>query len=186
VDAISLLTQDHRTVDELFDRFEKTSDPGERGELVAKMVEELSIHAAIEEQELYPVMHRVFSDDDPVDEAEHEHAEAKAILAVLSQLDPHDEHFEPMVEELIGDVRHHVEEEENELFPKLQEAVSDEELEELGQRLKQAKQGAPTKPSAEELQELSRDELYEFAQKIGLEGRSDMSKDELAKALAPS
>jgi hemerythrin superfamily protein len=186
VDAISLLTQDHRTVDELFDRFEQSSAADERGELVATMIEELSVHAAIEERELYPVMRRVFSEEELVEEAEHEHAEAKAVLAVLAQLTPGDEHFGPLVAELIADVRHHVEDEENELFPKLREAVSDDELDELGQRLEQAKQDAPTKPSAAELRHLSRDELYEFAQKIDLEGRSDMNKDELAAALAPS
>lgn len=185
MDAITLLTQDHRTVDELFERFEQTAEPGQRRQLVEKMIEELSIHAAIEERELYPVMHRVLSDDDPVEEAEHEHAEAKAVLAVLAQLQPDDGHFEEMVEELIADVRHHVEEEENELFPMLRDVVSDQDLEDLGQRLERAKQGAPTKPSAGELMSLSRDELYEFAQKIGLEGRSDMNKDELVKVLAP-
>jgi hemerythrin superfamily protein len=185
VDAITLLTKDHRTVDELFDRFERSSDPSERGELVAKMIEELSVHAAIEEQELYPLMRRAFAEDDLVDEAEHEHAEAKAVLAVLVQLRIDDQHFEPLVGELIADVRHHVEEEENELFPKLREAVSEDELDEVGQRLERAKQSAPTKPSADELKQLSRDELYEFAKKIGLEGRSDMTKDDLAAALAP-
>ncbi|HUH06356.1 MAG TPA: hemerythrin domain-containing protein, partial [Egibacteraceae bacterium] len=96
MDAISLLIQDHRTVDEMFGRFEQTSDPAQRRQLVDKMIEELSIHAAIEEQELYPVMRRVFDEEDLVEEAEHEHAEAKAVLAVLSQLRPEDERFEQM------------------------------------------------------------------------------------------
>lgn len=186
MDAISLLTQDHRTVEELFSRFEQSSDPSERRQLVDTMIEELSVHAAIEEQELYPLMHRTLEQDDPVDEAEHEHAEAKAILAILAHLQADDEHFEPMVTELIADVRHHVEEEENDLFPMLREAVSDDELDEVGQRLEQAKGGAPTKPSADELRQLSQEELYGFAQKIELEGRSDMSKDDLASALAPA
>lgn len=184
VDAISLLIQDHETVEQLFGQFEQTADPGERRRLVDRMIEELSVHAAIEEQELYPVMHRVLPDDD-VDEAEHEHAEAKAVIAVLAQLDAEDPPFEAMVQELIADVRHHVEEEEDELFPQFRQAVSQSELEDLGLRLEQAKQAAPRKPSAKDLQALTRDELYEFAQTIDLDGRSDMSKDDLAKALAP-
>lgn len=186
MDAITLLTQDHRTVDKLFDRFEQTRDAGERRQLVDNMIEELSIHAAIEEQELYPFMRRVLPQDDPVDEAEHEHAEAKAILAGLSRLQPDDEHFEPVATELIADVRHHVQEEENELFPQLREAVTEDDLNELGQSLEQARHRAPTKPSAGDLQQLTQEELYEIAQKIGLEGRSGMTKDELTAALAPS
>lgn len=185
MDAITLLTQDHRTVEELFGRFEQSSDPAERRQLVDQMIEELSVHAAIEEQELYPVMQEVIGDED-VEHAEHEHAEAKAVLAVLARMEPQDERFEPMVSELISDVRHHVEEEEYELFPEFREKMTEQQLEELGQRLEQAKGSAPTKPSAKDLEEqLSRDELYEFAQKAGLGGRSDMSKKDLASALAP-
>ena len=185
MDAITLLEQDHRTVDELFERFEQTTEPAQRRKLVDTIIEELSIHAAIEEQELYPVMRRVLDAEDDVEHAEHEHAEAKAVLAVLAQLDAEDERFAPLVSELIADVRHHVEEEEEELFPKLRQAVSEEELNDLGRRLEQAKEHAPAKPSAAELDALSRDELYEFAGKIDLPGRSDMSKQELMEALAP-
>jgi hemerythrin-like domain-containing protein len=184
VDAISLLMQDHRTVDQLFERFEGSTDPAERRQLVDRMIEELSVHAAIEEQELYPLMRRVFPDGEPVEHAEHEHAEAKALLAVLAKLEATDERFETLVSELIDDVRHHVEEEESDLFPQMRDAVADAELAELGERLERAKSGAPTKPSAEELKVLTQSELYEFAQKAGIEGRSEMSKDDLAAALA--
>jgi hemerythrin-like domain-containing protein len=186
LDAITLLTQDHRTVEELFTRFENSSDAGERAQLVGKMIEELSIHAAIEEAELYPVMHKAFSEDDSVKEAEQEHAEAKAVLSVLAQLSPDNEQFDTMASQLIADVRHHVEEEENELFPQLQEVISAEELGDLGQRLANAKSSAPNKPSAQDLQVLSVDELHEFAQVIEVEGRSDMNKEQLASALAPN
>lgn len=183
MDGLELLIQDHRTVDQVFDQYQQTSDDAERRRLVDTMIEELSIHAAIEERELYPLMHRSLPEDDSVEHAEHEHAEAKAVLAVLGQLEPTDEPFDEMVNELISDVRHHVQEEEDELFPQLREAVSDEELEQLGQRLEQAKQSAPKKPSAAELEALSGEELQQFAQKMGVEGRSDLNKQQLAKAL---
>lgn len=184
MDAITLLEQDHRKAEQLFSKLEQTSDARERRQLVDSIIEELSIHAFVEEQELYPVMHKAFSQDDSVQEAEHEHAEAKAVLAVLAQLSPTDEQFDAMANELISDVRHHVEEEENDLLPQLARTVSDEELQDLGDRMERAKSRAPTKPSAEELQALSVDELHEFAQRLQLEGRSDMNKEQLAAALA--
>lgn len=186
MNAIDLLVSDHRTAEDVFQQFEQSRDDAERRKLVDSMIRELSIHAAIEERELYPFMARKLPDAEPVHHAEHEHAEAKAMLASLLRLQPGDEQFDEMANQLISDVRHHVEEEENELFPKLRDVASGEELDECGQRLEQAKSDAPTRPSAEELTVLTVDELQQFAQKLQIEGRSDLNKDELAAAIAPS
>lgn len=186
MDAINLLTQDHRTVENVFQQFEQTSGRDKRRELVDTMIEELSIHATIEEQHFYPFLRDLGLEQDSVEEAEHEHAKAKAVLAALTRLQPEDEHFEPMVRELIADVRQHVSEEENDLFPRLRDAASQDDLEQVGQRLEQAKQEAPTKPAAKDLHALSQDELYEYAQQLDVEGRSDMAKDDLISALAPA
>lgn len=186
MDAINLLTQDHRTAEDVFQQFEQTSDRDKRRELVDTMIKELSVHAAIEEKHLYPFLRDLGVEQDSIEEGEHEHAQAKAVLAALTRLQPEDEHFEPIVRELIADVRHHVAEEENDLFPRLRDSASQDDLEQVGQRLEQAKQDAPTKPSAKDLHALSQDELYEYAQKLDVEGRSDMAKDELISALAPA
>lgn len=185
MNAIDLLTQDHRTVDKMFEEFQSSKQAPKKRELVDKMIKELSAHAAAEEKELYPIMRKAFSDSDSVEHAEHEHAEAKAILAVLSWLGPENESFDPMVEQIIEDVRHHVKEEEGNLLPKLKEKLSEKELEELGERLEQAKREAPTRPAPQELKALSQEELYEFTQKLGIEGRSKMDKDELISVLSP-
>lgn len=179
MDAIKLLTQDHKAVDSLFKELENTKDPKKQRKLVDTVIEELSIHAAIEEKELYPVMREAFSDNDLVEHAEHEHAKAKTLLIVLSQLPPEHDRFAPILHELISDVRHHVKEEENDLFPKLKDKIGDQELEILGGRLQHAKKNAPTKPSSGALEALNKEELYEFGQKLGIEGRSTMDKDEL-------
>lgn len=184
MDAIALLTEDHRKVDELFEQLERLQQPTERKELVGRLVEELSIHAAIEEQELYPVMRSALGDDGPVEEAEHEHAEVKAMLAALSWMRPEHERFDALVTELVAAVRHHVAEEEQDLLPKLRRFAPAADLKALGERLQQAKAGAPKKPDSEALLDLTRDDLYAVAQKIDLEGRSDMDKGQLAQAIA--
>ncbi len=184
MNAIDLLTQDHRTVDKMFKEFQSSKQAAKKRELVDQIIKELSVHAAAEEKELYPVMRKAFPDSDPVDHAEHEHAEAKAILSVLSWLEPEHESFDPMVQQIIDDVRHHVKEEEGNLLPKLKETLNEKELNDLGDRLEKAKSEAPTRPSPEELKALTQEELYEFTQKLGIEGRSEMDKNELISVLA--
>lgn len=184
MDAISLTIQDHRTAEDLFSRFEGTDDPAEKRRVMDKVIEELSVHAAIEEEVLYPPMRELPGGDDLVEEAIEEHLEAKVALAVLGKLQPDDPAFDEKAAELIADVRHHVEEEESDLLPKMKEAVGEQRLEELGRQLEEAKSRAPTRPSPEDLAEATTDQLYEAAQVLGLEGRSDMNKDDLVKQIA--
>jgi hemerythrin superfamily protein len=149
MEATRLLTQDHRTVDQLFSRFEKlpAGASGEKLEIVREIVKELSIHAAIEEQVLYPVIR----DEVPGGQALHqealqEHQEAKEVLSELDGMSPQDPGYDARVTSLIQDVRHHVEEEEGQLFPKLREGVSAERLHEMGEAMEQAKKTVPTRP----------------------------------------
>jgi hemerythrin superfamily protein len=147
MDGITLLKQDHRTVDSLFRRYEAGLQGEDKRQVVEEIIRELSIHAAIEEQVLYPAMRRAFPQgQDMAEEGIEEHAEVKETLADLDGMDPSDPAFDPKVRSLIGDVRHHVEEEEEEMFPKLAAAVPAERLEELGSALESAKVLAPTRP----------------------------------------
>jgi hemerythrin superfamily protein len=149
MDAITLLKNDHKTVEKLFKEFEKTkaSAPKTRRRLVDKMIQELSIHTAIEEQVFYPAVREDVPDtDDTVLEGLEEHHIVKWTLAELKEMDPGHERFEPKVTVLMESVRHHVKEEEKVMFPKVRKAFSSSELDDMGARLVAAKRTAPRRP----------------------------------------
>jgi len=149
MDAVTLLRNDHKTVEGLFKKFEKAGPSAHKTkkDLVERIVQELSTHAAIEEQVLYPAAREAVPDaTDEVLEALEEHHIVKWVLSELDGMDPTDERFTAKVTVLIENVRHHVEEEEHELFPELRKAMKRKELEELAQAMEKAKQMAPTHP----------------------------------------
>jgi hemerythrin superfamily protein len=145
-DAIQLLTADHAEVETMFVQLEAWPESGSRDELVAAVVRELSIHAAIEEQILYPAMRKALPDGETlVQEAIDEHQEVKETLAAIEKAEGPGE-LNPLLQELIADVRHHVDEEETELFPKLRASIGTAELQAMGTKLAAAKKAAPTHP----------------------------------------
>jgi len=144
-----MLVEDHRNVEELFTRFENLGSGARkrRQQVVAKIIAELSVHAAIEEQVLYPAARReVPSADDDVLEALEEHHIVKWTLSELDGLDPADERYDAKVTVLMESVRHHVEEEEHELFAHLRKALDAERMRELGEQMAAAKSSAPKRP----------------------------------------
>src|SRR5436190_17988150 len=148
-DAIALLKRDHREVEQLFKRFEKAGENAHKtkGALVASMIEALSRHAAIEEMVFYPAIRReVPKQESAVLEALEEHHVAKWLLSELEGLDPAAERFDAKATVLIESVRHHVKEEEQELFPKVRARIERRRLVELGAELHEAKRRAPTHP----------------------------------------
>src|SRR6478609_499347 len=149
MDAITLLKNDHQTVEKLFKRFEATGDGAlvERRKIVDQIIEELSKHAAIEEQLFYPVTRATVDEiDDVVLEAVEEHHIVKWLLDELETMDPADERFKAKVTVLIENVRHHVEEEEQDYFPKVRAELGRNDLNELGDAMAEAKETAPTHP----------------------------------------
>jgi hemerythrin superfamily protein len=149
VDAISLLRDDHRTVEQLFKQFEKAGDRAytEKRRIVDRIIEELSVHAAIEEQLFYPVARQTVPETEDIAlESLEEHHIVKWVLSELEKLDPQDERFDAKVTVLIENVRHHVKEEEDEFFPKVRAELSRTALNDLGDALVEAKKTAPTKP----------------------------------------
>ena len=126
-DAVALLTADHDRVKKLFKQFEKMKggDTDEKTDLVRRVCAELTIHAQIEEEIIYPSIRDVIDDDDLMDEAEVEHASAKELIAQLEIMDPNDVLFDAKVTVLGEYVNHHVEEEENQMFPKVKRAKID-------------------------------------------------------------
>jgi hemerythrin superfamily protein len=148
MDAITLLKQDHKTVERLFKQFEKSEDDPKQSRKVAdEIIKELSVHAAIEEQIFYPAVREAMPDaDDTILEALEEHHVAKWLLSEIDGMPPTAERFRAKTTVLIESVRHHVEEEEQELFPEVRKAMKRKPLQELGAQMEEAKKTAPTKP----------------------------------------
>jgi hemerythrin superfamily protein len=150
VNALTLLKEDHRTVEHLFERWimvRPEEGPAVKRRLVDDMIRELSIHAAIEEQVFYPAVREALPEGhELVEHSLEEHQEAKGLLAELQGLEPGEPGFEERVGTLIVDVREHVEEEEGQIFPKLQVAIGEGGLERIGEALERAKKVAPTRP----------------------------------------
>ncbi len=148
MNAVELIKRDHRSVEDLFATFE-SSEPQARGQTLVEIIRELSIHAAIEEEHLYPLIEKELEGGEKmVKEGEKEHQKVKEILGRLDgKVDKaHTKEVADMVSRLERDVEHHVEEEESEVLPKLEASVSKSRLDEVGRELKQAKETAPTRP----------------------------------------
>ena len=149
MDAITLLKDDHKTVERLFKRFEKAGEGAhvEKREIVDRIIEELSVHASVEEQVFYPVARATVPDTERVAlESLEEHHVVKLLLSELERLDAGHERFDAKVTVLIENVRHHVEEEEQEFFPKVRSSLGRKALTELGETVAAAKRSAPTHP----------------------------------------
>jgi hemerythrin-like domain-containing protein len=149
VDAIKLLKQDHDTVEGLFKQFEKAGSKAYKTKrrVADRVIKELSVHTAIEELVLYPAMEKLGGEfQQMVEEAHVEHGEAKQALQALEGLSGDDPMLDAKMSALIGGVRHHVKEEEQEMLPKLRKEMPRQDLEELGDRLQEAKKTAPTRP----------------------------------------
>lgn len=149
IDAVAVLERDHREIEELFQAFERSGSAARRKDLATRIARELSIHASIEEQLVYPRARRVVdgaSKEAQVLLALEEHHVAKVALAEIDALPATSTRFDAKVRVLIANVRHHVEEEERELLPALARAYTREELLELGTALERARRIAPTRP----------------------------------------
>lgn len=149
-DAIAVLKEDHRQVEKLFKEFESTSAPSRRATIMQSIIQSLSRHAAIEEELLYPWARDYIEDvDDDVFEALEEHRVVKWLLRELEHMKPDDERYEARATVMMEMVRHHVEEEERDLFSYLRDVGTPTELRELGAALEAAKRTAPTEPEVD-------------------------------------
>lgn len=137
MDPIALLKADHRKVEELFKKLEDTTERAvkTRTELFEKLNHELTAHALAEEAVLYPACKDMEETRELGFEAVEEHHVVKILLSELSSLSPETEEWTAKLTVLQENVKHHVKEEEGELFPKAKKALSPEELDELGNRL---------------------------------------------------
>ncbi len=151
MDAIVLLRDDHKTVEKLFKRFEKTGDEdvAERQSIVDEVIEELTVHAWIEERIFYPAAREAAPETtDHILESIEEHHAVVWMLSELKNMDPADERFKAKMSVLMENVRHHVEEEEQEWFPDVRKAMGRNRLTELGDQIEAEKNNAPRDPLA--------------------------------------
>lgn len=149
-DAIVLLRNDHKEIRKAFRDF---SDAGPnahatKGKLVDKMIELLTVHTYIENEIMYPRVRELLPElEDDVLESYEEHHVADVLAVELSMMKPDDERFTAKTTVLIESVDHHIEEEEEEWFPKVREGLDRTTLQDLGRRMAEAKESAPRRPS---------------------------------------
>jgi hemerythrin superfamily protein len=138
-DAIALIKADHRTVERLFREFEEAGDRAykTKQDLVEQIIRELEVHATIEEETYYPAVEAKAKKDgkELVAEAIEEHHVVKVLLGELATMSSEDEAFDAKVTVLMENVRHHIEEEEEELLPRSEEILGSDELARLGEEM---------------------------------------------------
>ncbi len=155
MDAIELLTDQHRKVDAAFDEFASLAPANaeRKKEIARSVITDLAVHAGIEEIAFYPAVKDALPEmADEIDHDLEEHQQAKELLAKLQGMDPSDDEFDATFDSLIEDVRHHVADEEQVLFPRVEQAMTTQERGELGQAMEDLEIVVPTNPHPHEPQ----------------------------------
>ena len=128
-DAVQLLTSDHAEVSALFKKYEKLAEakaaPSDRQAHAEQICTLLTVHATIEEEIFYPAARAAGVEDSLMDEADVEHAAAKDLIAQIRAMSPDEDHYDAKVKVLGEQIEHHVEEEQDEMFPKCRAAGMD-------------------------------------------------------------
>ena len=124
-EATALLKADHRRVSDLFEQYGKTRSTAKKKSLVATICMELGIHAKAEEEIFYPAVKAALKDKELVPEATVEHASLKELMAQVEGKEPDGEMFDAKIKVLSEYTRHHVKEEETEMFPKARKTKLD-------------------------------------------------------------
>jgi hemerythrin superfamily protein len=131
--AIELLKKDHREVKGWFEEYEEATTDDEKAELSSKICLALKVHAQIEEEIFYPQAREAVANDDLLDQALVEHAGAKQLIGQIESMTVGDELYDAKVKVLGEQINHHVEDEEEELFPEVEDC--DFDLDELGKKM---------------------------------------------------
>jgi hemerythrin superfamily protein len=124
-DAIAMLKADHKKVSALFADFEASRSASKKKALVAQICEELTVHTMLEEEIFYPAVKAAMRDKELVPEATVEHASVKDLIAQVKDVEPDGEMYDAKVKVMSEFVKHHVKEEQNEMFPKAQKTRLD-------------------------------------------------------------
>lgn len=137
-DATTLLRADHKLVSDLFEEYEKTRSTSKKKDIVARICTELSVHAQVEEEIFYPAVKGALKDKELVPEATVEHATVKDLIAQVEGQEPDGEMFDARIKVLSEYVKHHVKEEQTEMFPKAKDSKLD--MMELGAQIAMRKE----------------------------------------------
>jgi hemerythrin-like domain-containing protein len=164
---------DHRKVEDLFEQYEseKEGDEDNRRGIAQQICNELTVHTQVEEELFYPWLRENLDDMELVEEAQVEHNGAKELIAQIETAEAVDDHFNAMVKVLSEYIKHHVKEEEQEIFPEIRDRQ--EELDELGQAM-----AARKEELMEELgmvDEAAESEEAEESETAGAQGRGKSS-----------
>ncbi|MFU8871545.1 hemerythrin domain-containing protein [Micromonospora sp. SL4-19] len=150
-DAIVLLKEDHKEMRRLFKAFQDAEEApaSERQKLVKQILEALTAHTYLENEVMYPEVRRLVPDiEDDILESYEEHHVADVLCFELFAMGPDDERYNAKTTVLIENVLHHVQEEEEEWFPKVREALGRNQLQEIGERMIELRRKAPKNPAA--------------------------------------
>ena len=148
MNGLELLKDDHRKIQGLFEQVKMTESERQRKQIYKKIKAELETHTYIEEKVLYPSLKKHEEFREITLEAIEEHLQMKTLLRDIDRLQEGSERFEPKLMVLMQSVNLHIEKEEGEMFPEVEERFSEEQLEELGQHLVAMKKEFGKKPRA--------------------------------------
>ena len=206
-DVVPLIKSQHREIEELLEQAQQ--EDSDTLTLLRRVAGLLGPHSAAEESFVYPRIAELRpAEAEEVHDGTAEHHHAEALLAELLAGKPDDPGYDGKLAALVGELKHHVEEEESELLPVLSQRASDDERERLGERFAAQTGQDEVRPDQVDSASASRStsgsrsgsgsgsrsgsgsdeptkaELYEQAKKADIPGRSSMTKDELAKAIS--
>ncbi|NDL55720.1 hemerythrin domain-containing protein [Phytoactinopolyspora mesophila] len=177
LDVVDLIMQDHREVERLFEQMQ--ADPDKRPLFLPVVTALLIAHSRAEELHVYPAARDEADEHDEVAHSQEEHQEAEQVLTQLQELETDSSKFEQLFNQLVEDVNHHVEEEEQTVLPGMRERLSDQRRHELGKAFLQER----SKHLGGQPGQATREELAQQAQNVGVTGTSSMTKDEIAAKL---
>jgi hemerythrin superfamily protein len=149
-DAIVLLKEDHKEIRKLFREFQEAGDNATKakGKVVERILEALTVHTYIENECMYPEVRKLMPEvEDDILESYEEHHVADILCMELAMMSPDAEHFDAKTTVLIENVTHHMDEEEQDWFPKVRAGLGRKQLQEMGARMLELKKKAPRKPS---------------------------------------
>jgi hemerythrin superfamily protein len=178
-DVVALIKSQHRQLEKLLEQAEQ--EDTDTLDLLRQVSAMLTPHSEAEESYVYPRIAELQPDEaEETHDGAAEHHHAEALLNELLAGDPDEPGYDGKLAALVGELHHHIEEEESELLPVLSDKASDEEREQLGTRFAaDTGQADVTLPD-----DASKSELYERAKEADVPGRSSMTKDELAQAIS--
>lgn len=149
-DAIVLLKQDHKEIRRLFREFQQAGEDAtaRKGKLVDDIIEALTVHTYVENEVMYPRVRELLPDlESDVLESYEEHHVADLLVVELAGMKPSAERFDAKTTVLIESVTHHIEEEEQEWFPKVRDGLGRKALQQIGAEMQEARKNAPRRPS---------------------------------------